>query len=735
MSPELARSRRAVSKAGRATNYLIVVSVLLMTALAAVFVYLAARQNAMRDSIREDALWSVYQLDREVRMLSQAVDRASLSTGDARAAKALGLRYDILYSRLSILDNTKYGAFFSKSPAFISSRRKIRGLVLGMEPVFDAVAKGRLPAPDQLAKIRGTLERLQHVTENLLTFTNASVSAARADTRAQVMQLQQVSVCIVLALGLSIALLILNLMRQFRIVNRASSELEATAMELADAYRAAEAGNRAKSEFMATIGHEIRTPLNAILGMAELLSQSRLAESEMENVRVITSSGTALLEVINEILDFAKIEHGETSRESLPFDPAALVREAVQVMEGRARDQNDRIDLLIDDAVVRTWYLGDPTHLRRVMLNLLSNAVKFTRDGIVRVQLHEVSRGGRPALRFEVADNGIGISEETRHRLFNAFSQVDGTISRRFGGTGLGLAICKKIVEALGGEIGVDSALGVGSCFWFEVPAEHVAASDETSREASGSACELPRLDLLVVEDNQVNQQVARQFLEKLGQRVTIASDGEKAVELVRNRRFDLVLMDMQMPVMDGIAATRAIRALGEGHDVPVVAMTANASDEDRRLCLEAGMNGFELKPVSMARLSNLISLHGRGARAADRVPVQASEAAPDSLAGQDPHRVAELVEAIGEDGFQQLMEAFVGDAAALMRELQAAMAEDDGARRDRALHAMKGAAANLGFAELSALAEDLREAQRSTARMAELSAAMAAIGVDGQAA
>ena len=732
MSENLTRSRDAVRKTGGATKYLLGLSVALMFALAGVFAHLSNRQNALQDSIREDALWAVYQFDRESRTLSQTLARhAAIARPTADDVKALTLRYDILFSRLSILSNGKYQAYFEQSARVDTLRPRARDLVLAIEPVFNDLAAGENVSRKTLEAAADQLHELLGVTEDLLTFTNASVSAARADARDEIIQLQKLSAWVVLALGISIALLIVNLMRQLRIVRAATDEIEATANKMSDAYRAAEAGNQAKSQFMATIGHEIRTPLNAILGMAELLSMGRLGEEERENVRVITSSGTALLEIINEILDFAKIEHGDEPPENVPFHAPDLVRQSMKVMEGRAREQRDRLELVMNGMAGRGWYLGDPNRLRRVLLNLLSNAVKFTEGGTVRVSLSEIHRNGGSRLLFEVVDTGIGIPEDSRHRLFNAFSQVDGTISRRFGGTGLGLAICKRIVEGLDGRIGFDSEPGEGSRFWFEVPVSAIAAPAPAQSRDDASA--LPRLEVLLVEDNAVNREVASQFLKKLGQSVSIAVDGAQAVAMVAERDFDLILMDMQMPVMDGIAATRAIRELpGTARTVPVVAMTANASDTDRRRCVEAGMTGFQSKPISMAQISQIVANHapadGRGriapasAAASTSLPAENAKVAPD----QDRARIAEMVEAIGEDGFRHLVDVFFADAAALLADLGRAMADCDAELGDRTLHSLKGSAANLGFMSLAALAEDLRKERLDAGAAARIAAELA---------
>lgn len=741
MKADFAASREAVRKAGRTTRYLIALSVGLMLALAGAFLHLSSRQNSLRDSIREDALWAVYQLDREARTLSERLHSVS-ETSDAATLKNLTTRYDILYSRLSILDNGQYAPHFVASARISHRRNQVREIVLGFEPVFNDVARGDSLTTSALVDLRAKLPELLQHTNDLLTFTNASVSTARSDSRDFVMRLQNVSAAFVVALMLTIGLLVLNLKRQLSVMRRASEHLERMTESLSEAYEAAEAGNRAKSQFMATVGHEIRTPLNAILGMAELMSRTSLSQENRENVRVITSSGTALLEVINEILDFAKLEHGGQPAENLPFDARALVKDSLRIMEGRAREQGDTLTCS-SGIEGESWYYGDPTQLRRVVLNLVSNAVKFTENGTIHVKASDTrSRDGTPRLRFEVSDTGIGIPEDALHRLFNAFSQVDGTISRRYGGTGLGLAICKRIVESLGGEIGVESALGRGSLFWFEVPAERAPAQAPMAEPPVASAPP-PRLDILLVEDNEVNRQVATRFLERLGQSVTIAVDGAEAVAMARNHLYDLILMDMQMPVMDGIAATREIRRLGGilGR-VPIVAMTANASDTDRKLCIEVGMNGFEAKPISSARLARLLTEHGRQAAPHGVAPdwqVETSVSAPAAAASptagiRDEGRYAELVDAIGQDCFEQLLDVFFDDATTLLSDLHRAMGTHDHELIDRCLHSLKGTASNLGFTQVAELAESLRSTHLDETALARVAVEIARLnGTQGQ--
>ena len=730
MNTQLTASQDAVRKARVATRYLIALSLGLMVALGGMFAHLSSRQNTLRDSIREDALWAVYQLDREARTLSESLHKLS-GAQDDEARQTLALRYDILYSRLSILDNSQYAAFFEDNDSIVRNRALIREMVLWMQPPFNALAAGQAPSPALLAPVVETLPHLLQVTNDLLTYTNSSVSSDRAEAREEVMRLQRMSAMIVVALTLSIGLLVLNLRQQVAHVKKASVELENIAAKLSDAYSAAEAGNRAKSQFMATIGHEIRTPLNAILGMAELLGHARLEEEDKANVRVITSSGTALLEIINEILDFAKLEHGDTPPESVPFDARELVKDAMRVMDGRAREQGNELSCACATLGGDGWYLGDPARLRRVVLNLLSNAVKFTDQGKVVARVEEKRDGaGGLRLRFSVSDTGIGIPQDARHRLFNAFSQVDGTISRRYGGTGLGLAICKRIVEEMTGEIGVDSTPGNGSTFWFEVPAVATAASPAAPVATSERSDPLPILRILLVEDNLVNRQVAVKFLEMLNQSVEIAVDGEQAVRICSQDRFDLILMDMQMPVMDGIAATRAIRAAGDWRAlVPIIAMTASASETDRSLCRDAGMSGFEAKPISSAKLAALIRAYGASGSSALPAHGTAGVGAPPNAApapDRDQSRVDELVEAVGREAFDALVEVFFADTSALLADLARAMKTHDFELFDRSLHSLKGSASNLGFVKCADLAEELRSARLSEVAVSRMAAEIA---------
>ncbi len=739
MSDNLARAQQAVTRAGKATRILLAVSVVLLVVLGGILAHLVARQNTLRDGVREDALWAVYQLDREVRSLGQEIDhilaQGTVAPGDV---DSLTQRYDILYSRLALLKSKSYAAMFEANPTFTDKAATAGQMILRIQPFFDTMMETGTVDLKTLREIDGLLILLQPITESILTSTNGALSTQRADARDNVMKLQSLSGIIVVVLAVSIGFLIFNLKRQIRIVHTASEGLALTAQELNTAYQGAEAGNRAKSEFMATMGHEIRTPLNAILGMAELLSHAQLGPEEREHVSVITSSGSALLEILNEILDFSKLEHDKMTFETVPFDVRRLAHDAAHVMDGRAKEQQTRLEVITDALEDESGYLSDPTLVRRVLLNLVSNAVKFTKDGTVRIVISE--RRKEAVLRFDVNDTGIGISAEARERLFNPFTQVDGSIARRFGGTGLGLAICKKIVEALGGKIGVESVVGVGSKFWFEIPAVRCELPQSAKAERAKRSAALPRLRVLVVEDNEVNRKVAGRFLERLGQNAVLAEDGEAGVRIAAEDNFDVILMDMQMPGLDGIAATKLIRAAG--NTTPIYALTANASERDRELCLAAGMNGFESKPVTMKRLTTLLADIGASHMPADETedqPAAAPAAAVQAAAPEastEPEgavmggsRMNELLAAVGEEEFQGIVEMFFADAPAMLREVGDAMRANEHARIDRALHNLKGAAATLGFERLAGLAQSYRESPPGEKGVARLEQEISAIG------
>ena len=723
------RTADIMRKAGSTTLILQILSAVLLLVLIMLFVDISRQFRLLQDGIRENAVWSVYQLDREARTLDDSLAELRRQSPGKALIDEVALRYDGLHSRVQAVRQSKFSSYFTEDPGILRLLGEVETLVAGFQPTFDGYAKGIIPNAAELEKLDVALTGLTQLTEDLLVQTNRQLSAERADARATILELEKTSAIMLALLMVSVVFLVVTLRRQLKSVRKAGLELEGMAQRLTEAYEAADAGNRAKSQFMATMGHEIRTPLNAILGMSELLEFSELPEDALSSVKTIRSSGEALLEVINEILDYSKIEHGKLELEERAVDIRALSETTVSIIRGRADDHGNSIVLDIPYSLDALYVRTDPTRLRQVLLNLLSNAAKFTTRGTVTLRLREFYRHGKLMLRFEVEDTGIGIDEAGLAKLFKPFSQVDASISRKYGGTGLGLTICKQIVEKLGGELGMSSTVGVGSIFWFELAVVAVG-KDEVRRQAGASdKAPLPRLRILLVEDNRVNQLVATRFLARLGQEVVVARDGAEAVSIAREQPFDTILMDMQMPVMDGIEATRRIIAEGGVCSAtPIIAMTANASDDDRRRCIEAGMAGFESKPITMERLRNVIlsiaqvPATGRDDDEPEDIGLPEPIIIDDvdlpalSIEGLDEARHSELVDALGEDVFRELVESFFDDAVFLIRDLHVALANHDPEEIDRVLHTIKGAAVNVGLNEIADKAHALRRVRPSPA-------------------
>ncbi len=387
---------------------------------------------------------------------------------------------------------------------------------------------------------------------------------------------------------------------------------------------AAEQASRAKSAFLANMSHEIRTPLNAILGFAQLLGRdSHATPTQSDQIGKIAAAGRHLLAIINDVLDLSKIEAGEVQIEAADFHLSEVLRAVHSIIAEQARAKGLR--LLVDISGVPTWLHGDATRLRQALLNLAGNAVKFTSSGSVALRVQLVTEAdGELLLRFSVQDTGIGISADTLPRLFQDFVQADASTTRRYGGTGLGLAITRRLAQLMGGNAGADSTLGVGSSFWFTArlrrgvgaepgvtqPLSPPAPAPTPVVAAAAGADVQTRLRqrhgqarILVVEDNELNRELALAFLSGVGLTADTANDGHEAVHRAQAVAYDLILMDMQMSGMDGLEATRAIRALPDRAATPILAMTANAFAEEREQCLAAGMNDFIIKPVNPSAL------------------------------------------------------------------------------------------------------------------------------------
>ncbi len=523
-----------------------------------------------------------------------------------------------------------------------------------------------------------------------------------------------------------------------RRLQQSHTRLESAVEEMRAAKEEAERASRAKSEFVSRMSHELRTPLNAIIGFADLLEEEPLSASHKHYVHLINSSGHHLMELINAVLDHAKIEAGGLTLEAIPYDFHATIESVRHMVSERANAKG--LDFIADVVPGTPKFLvGDPTRLRQVLLNLLNNAVKFTEQGSIALRI--AVEGGR--LVFSIRDTGIGMDPETLGRLFQPFSQADSSITRKYGGTGLGLIISKELVEAMGGSIEVDSAPGSGTVFWLRLPLQvasaRSAAAPSTARPAArtNDIAALVPGPVLLVDDNRVNQQLAGAMLERLGLAYESADNGRDALRRLAGADFALVLMDMEMPEMDGIAATREIRrneaaACGSAEDgrplrLPIIAMTANALQEDRERCHAAGMDGYIAKPVSLAALQEEIRrlFCTAAAMSAAPAPAPAAGAAAASSATAALYDRALVLERIGDaELLEDLAKMFIADAPAYLAAMEQALAAGDSEQLTRTAHTLKGLCATFAATRAESAASQLEQ----TARAGDLPACTALV-------
>ncbi|WP_422156358.1 response regulator [Vreelandella titanicae] len=676
------------------------------------------RQHAQEERLLENVLWAGYQFDREVRELRLSLFETS--AGKATVDDVL-LRFEILFSRQSLFFQGEIGKVVAKLEDIEAVIQQAHIRILEMETLLETVWDHPTQLNSELTAIllQQTAE-LQQLSGNILIETNAHVSHMHSEEHRALTSRNGLVLLLIVLLMLSGGMLVRALILEGRSSHRKAQALETKSQELNEVARQAEKASLAKSEFMAVMSHEIRTPLNGVVGMADLLSEEVKTTSAETYLAALKRSAESLRAVINDILDYTKIESGRLDLDIQPFDLHQCIDQLCESYTLREPKAKVSFSYAIDPALPR-YVLGDIARLRQVMMNLINNALKFTEEGFVKCQIKPL---GDDNILMEVHDTGCGIAEADQAQLFSAFSQVDTSMARRHEGTGLGLAICKRLVDAMQGEIGVNSQQGLGSRFWFTV------SLPETEPLAIYQSGEHPPAmpshhHILVVEDNPLNQTVARVMLERLGQQVSVAENGQEALDQLKadHGRFDLVLMDMQMPKLDGTETTQRWRDYEAVHQLPklpIVAMTANVMPEHRERCIQSGMDDMIHKPFTRDELHQVIGRYLLNDESVESVsihatvPIKSPESLGDSAGAVqvlDKRLCEELQSTFEPKALDALLTTFLTRLGERIARLNAYWQSEDRQALCLEAHSLKGAASSLGCAAIAEQASQLEQA------------------------
>lgn len=642
-------------------------------------------------------VWSLFQFEVEYLKLRLALTQARQDRS-LEAAEQAAQRYEIFVSRLSLIEGEYAAKVLSVNPDYQRTLERTKAFVQWADalPLDAALIQQQSPTMQALIdRMDGLADAIRELSLTASHHVAGQVSGRHELVRSQ-SSLSLWLTALQCLLSLGVALIVI---RQFRSLDRHGRAQEALAETLRRARQEAEAGSRAKSIFLANMSHELRTPMHGLLGMLSLLQDGPLQPAQREQLQAAHESARHLLAILNDVLDVSKMEAGGITIQPEPLQPARLVQELEELLWPQASAKGLDLSLRLD-AEVPTWVSADPTRLRQILLNLLSNAIKFSERGRVGLRVSSTAE----ALVFEVSDTGLGMDAATQAKLFQRFSQGDQTRSRRFGGTGLGLEISRNLARAMGGDIEVRSEPGRGSVFTARLPLPPCpAAAEAPPPPAAAIAAPARRLRILVAEDHLTNRSFLEAVLERLGHAAVFCENGFDALQQLKAADFDLVLMDLHMPMMDGYQASQAMRELpGPKSRTRIIALSADAFEESRERALQAGMDGFLAKPVGIAALAALLDEEARA--------LPAASALPD--AGFDDSVLLELRRSLPPAKIAPLYQTFVRGVPASRQRLQAAGA--DAALLRAEAHALKGASASLGLISVTAAARELERLAKS---------------------
>jgi len=692
--------------------WLLIASTALALVLLAV-AYVQWRQYQLLDNAthyQNDALgWSFSQLETEQLRLRNQV-QASLQGPSPPDRDALQLRYDIFISRIGLIDHERAARIMADQRSYAPAIAMVRAFVADADRLF-----GEKPT-EQL-----TPQALQHVLAGLDALTvplhDLSLGAShllyeRATQRNSAVRQQSV-LSLALTLSQCVLLLVLTVivLTQLRTLNERRKNLEALADNLHAARVEADAANRAKSVFLANMSHEIRTPFHGLLGMMSLLQDTGLNAQQQGFLLTAKESANHLLAILNDILDISQLESGKLQVQPETMELPLLVAQVEALMRVQAQSKGLALNVQLEPDVPR-WVNADATRLKQILFNLLSNAVKFSQAGSVGLRVAS-GFGGR--VIFTVSDTGVGMDAKTLERLFQRFMRADDSPSRRQGGTGLGLEISRDLARLMGGDITVQSEIGRGSTFTVALPLP--AAAPPTPAQLAPETVATARapgpLQVLVAEDHPVNRAYLEAVLDKLGHHAVFKEDGDGAVRAMQQQEFDIVLMDLHMPGMDGFAAARAIRSMPAPRGrVPIIALTADAFQASRDLARQAGMDGFLTKPAHLPQLREALERHSGLGKAlhptADAAPSQEPQAVDEIF---DPATIDDARQILSPIVYAQLLARFFSDQPEALTTLRGAARNANHAVLRAQAHSLKGAALNLGLRAVADAAQLLQSA------------------------